>query len=149
MSDTDLIKLYSQKILALAADMPLTDPLADPQAKVQKRAPLCGSSVTVALSTDQGKVSAYAQDVKACALGQAAASVLGRVVIGRDLSELRGARDALQAMLAENGPVPPAPFDGFEVLTAARDFPNRHGSILLALDATVEALDQIEASKSA
>lgn len=149
MSETDLIKLYSHQILALAADMPCTTPLDAPDATVTKRAPLCGSSVTVSLSLQDGRVTGYAQDVKACALGQAAASLLGRVVVGQDAASLRATRDAVRAMLAENGPVPPAPFDGFAVLTAARNFPNRHGSILLTLDATIDALDQIAAKTRA
>ena len=87
-------------------------------------------------------MSAFGQDVKACALGQAAASVTGNAVIGRNLSELVEARDALRAMLKENGPVPAAPFDGFEVLIPARDYKNRHASILLCIEATCDAVEQ-------
>jgi NifU-like protein involved in Fe-S cluster formation len=87
-----------------------------------------------------GRVAAFGQDVKACALGQAAAAVLGGAVIGRSLQELEAARDALSAMLKAGGPVPPAPFQGYEVLLPARDYKNRHASILLALEATCEAV---------
>ena len=144
MADSDLIKLYSGRILALAADMPATEPLDDPQATVRKRSPLCGSTVTVMLATENGRITGYAQDVKACALGQASAAISGAVILGHDLEEVRDARDALRRMLKEDGPVPDAPFDGFEVLTPARDFKNRHASILLALDATVEAMEQMQ-----
>ena len=141
MSD-DLIKLYSGRILALASDIPHTEPLADPQASVRKRSPLCGSTVTVALDVDGGgRIARYAQDVKACALGQASASVWGAAVVGLSLDEARAVRDALRAMLKDGGPVPPAPFDGFAVLEPARGYRNRHASILLAPDATVEALE--------
>ena len=143
MSDTDLVKLYSGRILQLAADMPATEPLATPQASVKKRSPLCGSTVTVSLNLGpDGRIADYAQDVKACALGQASASVSGRQMIGRSLAEVRRARDELRAMLKAAGPVPSAPFEALEVLTPARDFKNRHASILLALDATVEAMEQ-------
>lgn len=144
MSDTDLVKLYSGRILALAADMPATEAIESAQATVKKRSPLCGSTVTVSLDVAEGRISRYAQDVKACALGQASASVSGRVMVGRTPAEVRAARDGLHAMLRDGGPVPDAPFDGFEVLTPARDFRNRHASILLALDATVAALEEIE-----
>ena len=139
MSDSDLIKLYSGQILELAADIPHLGRLPAPSASVRKRSPLCGSTVTVDLVMDQGRVAAFGQDVKACALGQAAASVLGRVVIGRSADELAAGRDALRAMLRENGPVPAAPFDGFVVLTPAREYKNRHASILLASEAATEA----------
>ena len=144
--ETDLIKLYSGRILALAADIPHTDRLANPQATVKKRAPLCGSTVTVDVTLEDGRVRDFAQDVKACALGQAAASVVGANVIGRTRAEIEAARDALRAMLKEDGPTPPAPFDGLEVLRPARDYANRHASILLALDATAEAMAKAEAA---
>ena len=47
-------------------------------------------------------------------------------------------------MLTSDGPVPDAPFDGFEVLIPARDFRNRHASILLAIEATAEAVAEAE-----
>jgi len=147
MSDSDLIKLYSGRILELAADIPLTDRLESPPASVKKRSPLCGSTVTVDLSVENGVITEFGQDVKACALGQASASVIARQIIGRTEGEVKAARDQLRAMLTANGPVPDAPFDGLEVLLPARDFKNRHASILLALDATVEAM--AEASKAA
>ena len=141
-ADTDLIKLYSGRILALAADIPHLDRLDAPMATVKKRSPLCGSAVTVDLSMEDGRVSAFGQDVKACALGQAAAAVTGAAVIGRTLPELQQARDGLRAMLKEGGPVPEAPFDGFEVLEPAREYKNRHASILLCIEAASEAAEQ-------
>ena len=137
--DTDLIKLYSGKILDLATNIPHLKRLDTPNATVKKRSPVCGSMVTVDVTLDNGVVSAFGQDVKACALGQAAAAVTGQAVIGRTPGELAEARDALRAMLKENGPVPSAPFDGFAVLEPARDFKNRHASILLAIEAASEA----------
>jgi NifU-like protein involved in Fe-S cluster formation len=141
-NDTDLIKLYSSQILALAADIPHLDRLDNPDATVKKRSPLCGSTVTVDLNVTDGIVSAFGQDVKACALGQAAASVVGAAVIGRTASELEIARDQLKSMLKDQGDIPDAPFSGLEVLIPARDYKNRHASILLALDASVEAIRQ-------
>ncbi|MCJ7873767.1 iron-sulfur cluster assembly scaffold protein [Marinovum sp. 2_MG-2023] len=142
MADTDLIKLYSARILALAADIPFLDRLETPDATVKKRSPLCGSTVTVDVVMTDGRISAFGQDVKACALGQSAASVLGAAVIGRTPAELDRARDELKAMLKQDGPVPSAPFDGYEVLLPARDYKNRHASILLAVEATAEAAHQ-------
>ena len=149
MSETsDLIKLYSGRILALAADIPHLSRLEAPQASIRKRSPLCGSTVTVDLDMQDGRVSRFGQDVKACALGQAAAAILGQVVLGRSAGELATARDQLRAMLTANGPVPDAPFDGFEVLKPAQDYRNRHASILLALDAAAEASQQLQAQSS-
>ncbi|MFV1464016.1 MULTISPECIES: iron-sulfur cluster assembly scaffold protein [unclassified Phaeobacter] len=138
--ETDLIKLYSARILALAADIPHLDRLDAPDVTVKKRSPLCGSTVTVDLRIEDGAIVGFGQDVKACALGQASAAVVGEVILGRTLPEVERARQQLKAMLTEDGPVPEAPFDGFEVLIPAREFKNRHASIMLALDATYEAM---------
>jgi NifU-like protein involved in Fe-S cluster formation len=140
--DDDLIKLYSQRILALAADIPLTGRLENPQVTARKRSPLCGSTVTVDLDIEDGRVAAFGQDVKACALGQASASVLGRHVIGARREEIAGAREALAAMLKSGGAAPGAPFEELEVLMPAKDYRNRHASILLAWDATLAAFDE-------
>ncbi|NGM46703.1 iron-sulfur cluster assembly scaffold protein [Rhodobacter sp. SGA-6-6] len=142
MSDMDLVRLYSGRILALAAAIPHLGRLPAPQGSARKRSPLCGSVLTADVVLKDGRVAEFAQEVRACALGQASAAIAGGAMIGRNLEELRAARDALAAMLKENGPVPPAPFDGYEVLLPARDYRNRHASILLALEAAVEAAEQ-------
>ena len=143
-AETDLIKLYSGRILAMAAEMPRTARLDAPDATAMRRSPLCGSTVTVDVNLQDGLVADYGQDVKACALGQAAASVVGANAVGRSLPEIEAARDALRAMLKENGPVPVAPWDGFEVLEPARDYRNRHASILLAIEALAEAMERAQ-----
>ncbi len=145
MAETDLKKLYAGRILELAADIPHAERLESPDATVKKRSPLCGSTVMVDVTVTDGRISGFGQDVKACALGQAAASVLGAVAIGRTLEEIETARDQLRAMLKENGPVPDAPFDDYAVLEPARDFKNRHASILLAIEATAEAMAEAQA----
>lgn len=141
----DLIKLYSQRILALAADIPHAERLPAPTASAKRRSPLCGSTVTVDVVVDGGRIADFGQDVKACALGQAAASVVGANAIGRTRAEIERARDELRALLKEDGPTPTAPFDGLEVLRPARDYKNRHASILLALEATADAMAEAEA----
>lgn len=145
MSDSDLINLYSGRILALAAAIPHLGRLPAPMATVRKRSPLCGSTVTVDLVMRDGRVAEFAQDVKACALGQAAAAVLGQDVLGRTRAELDVAREGLTAMLKAAGPVPAAPFQGYEVLIPARDYKNRHASILLSIEAACEAAAQADA----
>lgn len=139
----DMMKLYSQRILALAADIPLTDRLENPDATVRKRSPLCGSTVTVDIKTDGEWITEYGQDVKACALGQTSASILGANVIGRTEAEIQQARDQLYAMLKGSRVVPDPPFQDLEVLLPAEKYNNRHASILLAFDATLEALKSL------
>jgi NifU-like protein involved in Fe-S cluster formation len=137
----DLMKLYSRRILALAAGIPHVGRLEQPQGSAMKRSPLCGSTVTVDVTVEDGKITDFAQDVKACALGQSSASVLGSNAIGRTRAEIETARDQLKTMIKEDGPAPEAPFEDLEVLRPARDYKNRHASILLAWEATLAAME--------
>ncbi len=147
--DSDLIKLYSTRILGLAADIPHAGRLENPAGHAKKRAPLCGSTVSVDVVTnDAGRITEFAQNVRACALGQASASVLGAQVIGLDRATIQRGRDQLEAMLKQAGPVPEPPFEALEALLPAREFKNRHASILLAWDATLEALDATRTSET-
>lgn len=147
MSDQDLLQLYSTRILALASSVPHVGRLAAPHGSAKRRAPLCGSTVSVEVALEDGRISDFAQEVRACALGQATASVVGANVIGRTPEEVREARDALLRMLKEGGEPPEAPFDGLASLIPARDHPNRHGSIMLAFEATLDALAEARSER--
>ncbi|SEQ24752.1 NifU homolog involved in Fe-S cluster formation [Loktanella sp. DSM 29012] len=145
-AEADMMKLYSTRILALAAQVPHVGRLNAPDGTARQRSPLCGSTVTVDVVVRDGVISQFAQDVKACALGQAAAAVVGAAIIGLDRATVQRGRDEMAAMLKDNGPVPTAPFDGLAVLEPARDYKNRHASILLTFDATLAALDAVQVS---
>jgi NifU-like protein involved in Fe-S cluster formation len=132
--------LYSAKILKLAANMPRAGRLAAPDASAEKVSKLCGSKIVVDVKVEDGRVSDFAQDVKACALGQAAAAVLGEHVVGASLPEIEMARDALRAMLKADGPPPEGRFSELSVLAPVKDYPARHTSTLLAFEAAAEAV---------
>lgn len=140
--DTDLIKLYSARILALAADIPNLGRLEAADASAKRRSPLCGSSVTADVTVIDGRLADLGLDVKACALGQAAAAIASAGAKDVPFEDIIKARDQLRAMLKGKGPVPDAPFDGFDVLTPAVEYKNRHASIMLTFDAIVEAMEQ-------
>ena len=132
--------LYSARILTLAANMPRAGRLAAPDASSTKVAKLCGSTITVDVALRNNLVADFAQEVRACALGQAAAAVLGAQVIGADLVQIEMARDALRAMLKDGGPAPQGRFAELAVLAPVKDYPARHASTLLAFEAAVEAV---------
>ena len=131
--------LYSAKILTLAANMPRAGRLAAPEGTAEKVARLCGSRIVVDVALKDGVVSDFAQEVKACALGQAAAAVLGANVIGAAPHEIEMARDQFRAMLKAGGPSPTGRFADLSMLEPVKDYPPRHASSLLAFEAAVEA----------
>jgi len=140
--------LYSAQLLKLAANLPRSGRLAAPQASVEKVAKLCGSRVLVDVVVEDGRVVDFAQEVKACALGQAAAAVLGAHVIGATGEELERARDQFRAMLKADGAAPDGRFSDLAMLAPVKDYPARHASTLLAFEAAAEAVRQAEARTS-
>ena len=137
-------QIYNTRILELAADIPRIGRLSHPDASATAHSKLCGSTITVDLTLRDGLIADYAQEVRACALGQASASVMARTIVGSTPQELRDAREALRRMLRENGPPPGGKWADLEVLEPVRDYRARHASTLLAFDAAVEAADKAE-----
>lgn len=131
--------LYNPTILRLAASIPHDARLADAQGSSERRSPICGSRVTVDVALDeQGRIAALGQEVRACALGQASASLMGAHAIGRSADELDAARDALTAFLA-GARADPGDWPGLDIFLPARDYPARHPSIRLAFEVVAEA----------
>lgn len=141
--------LYSSKLLTLSASIPHLGTLADPQGASIRHARLCGSVVGVDIAVDdEGRVARFAQDVKACALGQASAAVLGAGVLGGRLDDLVTARDGLRALLAGKDVVFDPRFADLSVFVGVRDYKARHASVMLAFEAAVEAVEKARARQA-
>ncbi|GAB4143568.1 MAG: iron-sulfur cluster assembly scaffold protein [Sphingomonadales bacterium] len=139
--------LYNTQILRLAADIPRLQRLAAPQASVTKVSPICGSRVIVDLSLDdQGRVADYGQEVRACALGQAAASLMAAHVVGQGADDLLALRDAMAAFLKGEDPAPAGAWADLAIFAPAREHKSRHGSIMLPFEAVAAAIRQIRAA---
>lgn len=131
--------LYSRDILRLAASIPHLGRLEHPQASAEKSSAVCGSRVAVDVALDtEGRVTELGQEVQACALGQASASLMGAHAVGRTRAELEEARDSLASYLAGQSERP-GDWPGLDIFAEARRVPARHGSILLAFEAAAEA----------
>lgn len=132
--------LYNTAILRLAASIPHQARLDHPQASAQRVSPVCGSRITADLDLGpDGRVARFGQEVRACALGQASASILGANILGRTAPELAAARDGLAAFLKGEDAALPQGWPGLELFGPARPHKARHGSILLAFQAAAEA----------
>jgi NifU-like protein involved in Fe-S cluster formation len=143
-------ELYSARILSLAANLPHSGRLPMPEGTGERVAKLCGSKAIVDVVLDaEGRIADFAQDVKACALGQAAAGVVGESVIGASVDEIAGARDAMLAMLKSGGEGPQGRFEGLRALKLVADYPARHASTMVALEATLDAVRQASARDTA
>jgi NifU-like protein involved in Fe-S cluster formation len=141
--------IYNSKILEFAGNIPLTEALVDADASAQMHSKLCGSKVKVWLTLDNDRVSGFAHEVKACALGQASSSVMARHVVGATSGEVRQARAEMLAMLKDGGEGPSGRFADMRYLLPVRDYKARHASTMLTFDAVVDCIDQIEARRLA
>ena len=134
--------IYNAKILELAGNIPFCERLEQADGTAVRHSKLCGSKVTVDVCLENGRVSAFGQDVKACALGQAACSIMARHIIGSSPDELQTLRDQVFAMLKEGGEPPNGKWADIAALQPVKDFKARHASTLLVFDAVCEAIGQ-------
>ncbi len=139
-----LNEVYNNRILELAGNIPRLGRLAAADATATAHSKLCGSTVTIDLKMDNGTVTDFAHEVKACALGQASSSIMARNVIGAKAAELRDLREAVRRMLKEDGAPPSGKWSDIAVLEPVRNYKARHASTMLTFDAVVSAIDQIE-----
>jgi NifU-like protein involved in Fe-S cluster formation len=137
--------VYNAKILGFAGNIARTGRLENPDATAKAHSKLCGSTVLVDLKMEDGVVTDFAHEVKACALGQASSSIMARHVVGASADELRAVRETMLRMLKENGPPPEGRFEELKYLEPVRDYKARHASTMLTFDAVVDAIGQIEA----
>jgi NifU-like protein involved in Fe-S cluster formation len=137
-------EVYNRRILELAGGIPHLGHLADPDARATAHSKLCGSTVTVEVKMHGDVVTAFAHQVKACALGQAASSIMAHQVVGSRAHELRELRETVRRMLKENGAPPVGKWADVAVLEPVREYKARHASTLLTFDAVVSAINEIE-----
>jgi NifU-like protein involved in Fe-S cluster formation len=146
---TQLNEIYNQRILELSADIPRAERLGNADATATAHSKLCGSTVTVDLKLADDRVTAFGQTVKACLLGQAAASVMGHNILGSSPQELREVGAIMRKMLKANGPPPNGRWADLAVLEPVKDYKARHASTLLVFDAVESALSEAEAKQRA
>ena len=137
--------IYNKDILRLAASMPHVGKLENPDASANAYSRLCGSKVKVDLKMEGDTVTDFAQEVKACALGQAASSIMGAHVIGSTAEELQGLEDCMRAMLKEDGPPPQGKWAELALLEPVRNYKGRHASTMLIFEAVNDAIRQAQA----
>lgn len=133
---------YTSDVLKLAATIDHLDPLRDPDGVARKTSRLCGSMIEAQVKLEGEILTDLGLIVEACALGQAAASILSHHAVGACVVEIKAAREALYAMLKQDGPDPEGRFGDLKLLRAAKDYPMRHGSVMLAFEAALAASEE-------
>ena len=144
----DLDEIYNSRILELAGATTRGERLQSPDATASAHSKLCGSAVSIDLKLKDGRVTDYGQTVKACLIGQAAASVMAREIVGSTPDELRAVGAQMRKMLKEGGSPPAGRWADLGVLEPVRNYKARHASTLLVFDAVEQALRDAEAKQA-
>lgn len=133
-------KLYSPQVLALAVE--LTRWPAQPKLPLhgEARSPTCGSTIAIDLALDdRGAIASLGMRVRACAIGQAAAALFARNADGKTQEQLESVLQTLELWLVGEGPEPDWP--ELNVIAPAREFPARHGAVLLPWRAVLASFE--------
>jgi NifU-like protein involved in Fe-S cluster formation len=144
----ELDDIYNSRLLEIAAAIPEARRLSKPDASASARAKLCGSTIVVDVDIEDGRFSDFGQEVHACLLGQAAAAIVAREIVGATPEEFHGVAATMRAMLKEGGPPPTGRWADLGLLAAVKDYPHRHASTLLVFDAVEKALDEIAGAEA-
>lgn len=145
---SELDDIYGNRILELASAMSGQNPLLHPDATASAHSKLCGSTIDVAVTVDGDRVTGFFQDVRACLLGQASASVVGREIIGSTMQDIRDVGEQMRRMLKEDGPKPQGRWADLGILEPVKDYKGRHTSTLLIFEALGKAFDEVEAASA-
>lgn len=131
----DLDGLYNPRILELAKTVEHDHRLEVPDRVCSAVSPLCGSRLRFDVRLDGERIAALGWQVRACALGQCSAALMVRHAPGATGGILEVIHGAVEAMLAGEAYTLAGEWRDYELLSPARDFPARHGSILLPFQA--------------
>lgn len=144
----DLDDIYSMELLELASSIPRSGRLEAPDGTATAHSKLCGSTITVDLTVRNGRVADFAQEVRACLLGQAAAAIVGREIVGTSPEEFKAVATSMRRMLTEAGPAPGGRWADLGLLLPVKDYKHRHASTLLVFDAVEKALSEASRAQS-
>ena len=137
-ADSDI---YQKDLLRLAMRARGHGRLADADVTVSLDNPLCGDRVDIDITFEGDKIAALAHEVRACALCQASVSILGERARGLTGDDLATLTREVTAMLADDAPPPPAPWQDYAAFVPVRTTPSRHKCVLLPLEALAIAFD--------
>jgi NifU-like protein involved in Fe-S cluster formation len=140
-------ELYTNEIMSFAAHIPHIGTLTGAEGSGEAHSKLCGSRISVRLNMKDGVVCEFSQQVKACLVGQASASMIGHNIIGSTRKELADIREQVRTMLEEGGQPPIGKWQAFALLVPVRNYKSRYSTVLIAFDAVLEAIDRAIAEK--
>lgn len=134
--------MYSEDITSLASSKCTGESLPHPDRCASADNPFCGDRVDLQVNLEAGRVTALAQNVRACVLCQASANVLAKAAVGLSKEELERVSANLTAMLnsGDYSSWPPGAWESLALFEPVARHKSRHGCVTLPLKALLKAL---------
>jgi NifU-like protein involved in Fe-S cluster formation len=129
-----MAELYTTDILRWTTKIPNQGRLDAAEYTVVKTSRICGSRLTIDANLNDGIITEFAQEVKACALGQATAAIVGQHIIGLGRDEFQAIQTLFTAMVAGSSVEFPDKWKDLDLLRPVQNHPGRKGSVLLPFD---------------
>lgn len=135
-------ELYNKEILRWSTRLTAEKSLPDAQAHAQKTSRICGSRLTVDVRFEGGVIVDYAQDVKACALGQASAAIVAAGAVGLDEASFTDLKTRFVHMLDTGEADFPTNWADLAILAPVFEHPARRGSVMLPFECLEDIFNQ-------
>lgn len=142
-------ELYNTEILRLTTQIPHTARLEGADVSAVKTSRICGSRITADARVQDGVITEFGQEVKACALGQASAAIVGEQVIGLTEAELSDIAARFRHMVKTGEVDFPEKWQKLSLLAAVTDHPGRHGSVVLPFEVLEQLFADLHAGSTA
>ena len=130
-----MTELYNRDILRLTATLSHTERLENPHATITKTSRICGSKIIIDVMLEDGVITHYGQEVKACALGQASAAIVAEHAIGLNKDSFLPIAGAFETMINDGTALPEGAWEKLVLLESVKDHPSRKGSVMLPFEA--------------
>lgn len=143
-------RLYTPEMLGAAVELanyPLLETLTY---RGEARSVSCGSSLHIGFTLDDRRaIIATGLRARACAVGQASAAIFVRHAKGLTLEDIACAQGNILNWLGQKtdegtADISQPNWPDFSIIAAARDFPGRHGAIILPWRAAIAALSKTD-----
>jgi NifU-like protein involved in Fe-S cluster formation len=132
-------RLYTADILGLATGLARYPWNPDFPLQAEARSKACGSAIRLGLLLDtDGAIETVAVRSQACAIGQAAAAIFADAAKGMTGAQIHDAGSAIARWLRDEAEMPGWP--GLDAIATARDYPARHGALMLPWNAAMQLL---------
>ncbi len=129
-----MTELYNTDILRWTTRIPHLTRLDGAAVHVTKTSRICGSRINADARITDGVIVEFGQEVKACALGQASAAIVGQHIIGLSATELETVAEKFRHMVKTGEAEFPEKWHDLALLAPVKDHPGRHGSVMLPFE---------------